>query len=173
MRFRSEALDPARHETAAFDSGEAVLDAWLRDHAAGAQARRVAATFVWRDGAGVAVQAYYSLAAHVLARDRLPRSVGHGSPNEIPAVLLARLALHRSLHGRGLGGELLADALARVVDATTQVAARVVVVDALHETAARFYGHHGFRRVPDTNRLVMRVSDAAAALAGRRHGSAR
>jgi hypothetical protein len=97
VRFQSEAFDPARHDTATFDSGAAVLDDRLRDHAAGAQARRVAATFVWCGAGSVAVQAYYSLAAHVLARDRLPRSVGHGSPNEVPAVLLARLALHRSL----------------------------------------------------------------------------
>jgi predicted N-acetyltransferase YhbS len=80
-------------------------------------------------------------------------------------VLLARLALHTPLHGQGLGGALLADALERVVTATALVAARFVVVDALHENAATFYAHHGFRRIPGTGRLVQKISDVAAALA--------
>jgi len=54
-------------------------------------------------------------------------------------VLLARLALHLNLRGQDLGGVLLADALSRVVDATQQVAARVVVVGALTERVAEFY----------------------------------
>ena len=165
MRFRSNAFDPAHHDASAFDSGEPDLDTWLRNHAADAQARRVATTFVWCRPDAPAVVAYYSLTGHVLQRDRLPKSIGRGSPDEIPAVLLARLALDRSLHNRGHGGELLVDALARLVAATTQVAARFIVVDALHEKAVTFYEHHGFRRIPATQRLVMKVSDAAAAIA--------
>jgi hypothetical protein len=44
-------------------------------------------------------------------------------------------------------------------------AARVVVVDAIDESAARFYEHHGFVAVPkNPHRLVQKVSDSAAAL---------
>ncbi len=166
MAWRSEALDPQRHITARFDSGEPDLDTWLREHAAGAEARRVARTFVWCEHDGPVV-GYYALTGHLLLRDNLPRSIGRGSPTEVPAVLLARLALDRHLQGQGLGGALLADALERVVSATALVAARFVVVDAQHETAASFYEHHGFRRIPDTLRLVQRISDVAAALADR------
>lgn len=52
--------------------------------------------------------------------------------------------------------------------ATSRVAARFVVVDALHDKAAAFCEYHGFRRIPDTQRLVMKVSDASAALDPRR-----
>jgi ribosomal protein S18 acetylase RimI-like enzyme len=79
-------------------------------------------------------------------------------------VLLARLALDRTLHGQGLGGALLAEALDRVVVATRTVAARFVVVDALDEGATGFYEHYGFRRIPETLRLVQKLSDIAAAL---------
>jgi predicted N-acetyltransferase YhbS len=78
--------------------------------------------------------------------------------------LLARLALDQSLHGQGLGGALLADALERIVAATETVAARFVVVDAMDDSAADYYEHHGFRRVPDTRRLVQKLTDIAAAL---------
>lgn len=165
MTFRSEALDPARHDLTSFASGADALDSWLRDHAAGAEARRVARTFVWCSEGDDTVIGYYALAGHRLIREDLPRSIGHGSPDEVPAVLVARLALDRRLHGRGLGGALLADALQRVVAATALVAARFVVVDALHEPAAAFYEHHGFRRIPGTLRLVQKISDVAAALA--------
>jgi len=107
---------------------------------------------------------YYSLAGHRLLRDDLPRSIGRASPSQVPAVLLARLALDRTRHGGGNGGVLLADALARIVVATDIVAARFVVVDALHEKAAGFYQHHGFRRIPNSLRLIQKVSDIAAAL---------
>jgi GNAT superfamily N-acetyltransferase len=118
---------------------------------------------VWHRGDQL-VLAYYSLTAHLLRREELPRSLGRGGPRQIPAVLLARLALHSSLHGQGLGGALLAEALGRVVAVTDTVAARFAVVDAIDEKAAAFYEHHGFRRIPETLRLVQKVADIAAAL---------
>ena len=106
------------------------------------------------------------VSAHVLQRDDLPARVGRGGPRQIPGVLLARLALDQVLHGRGLGGALLANALARVVAATDTIEARFVVVDAIDEAAARFYEHHGFLAIPDTRRLIAKVSDVAAGILG-------
>lgn len=127
---------------------------------------RTARTFVWHAGDRRGV-AYFSLAAHLVVRADLPRKIGRGSPDTIPAVLLARLALDRALHGQGLGGELLWDALSRAVSASRLAAARVVVVDAIDAAAARFYQHHGFVPVPgDPNRLVQKISDVAAAVEG-------
>lgn len=85
----------------------------------------MARTFVWvgPDTDPDRAVGYYSLAGHRLIRHDLPRSVGRGSPTEIPAVLLARLALDRSHHGGGNGGALPADALARIVVATDIAAA--------------------------------------------------
>jgi GNAT superfamily N-acetyltransferase len=119
---------------------------------------------VWCRADEDVVVGYYSLAGHRLARDDLPKGIGRGSPAEVPAVLLARLAIDANLQGQGLGGALLADALTRVVAATELVAARFVVVDALHEDAATFYEHHGFHRIADTLRLVQKISSVGAAL---------
>jgi len=108
---------------------------------------------------------YYSLMAHVLQRDALPRATGRGSPSEIPAVLLARLALSSRMQGHGLGAALLADAAERACLAARNVGAKFLVVDALHERAATFYEHHGFRRIPETMRLLQKMSVIAKALA--------
>lgn len=167
MSFRSEPLDAARHNLSAFDSGELTLDTWLRETAAGAEDRRVGRTFVWvLDGDDPdLVVGYYTLLGHRLVREDLPPKIGRGSPSEVPAVLLATLALDKSLQGSGNGGILLVDALRRILIATEQVAARFVVVDAIHEEAAAFYAKHGFTRIPDTLRLVQKVSDIATSLA--------
>jgi GNAT superfamily N-acetyltransferase len=161
--FTSEPL-AEHHRLEQFSCGNQALDIWLRSYAHHAQSMRTARTFVWHAGDRLVV-AYFSLAAHLVMRADLPPKVGRGSPDAIPAVLLARLALDRSLHGQGLGGELLLDALSRAVQASEVAAARLVVVDAIDEAAATFYEHHGFTAVHgNRQRLVQKVSDIAAAL---------
>ncbi len=163
MAFRSERLDPERHDVRGFTCGEVSLDKWLREQAVPATARRIAPTWVWVDQDG-AVVAYYALAAHKVAREDVPTKIGRGGPTEIPAVLLAQLALSVPLRGQGLGEVLIVDALARIVDATQTVAARLVVVDALHERVAQFYESLGFRRIPASLLLVQKLTDIEAAL---------
>lgn len=161
--FVSELLGE-QHDLDGFNSGKPELDAWLRSSAAHAAAMNTGRTFVWHAGDGRVV-AYFTLAAHLVAHESLPSKVGRGSPDAIPAVLLARLALHRSLHGQGLGSELLWDALSRAVAASHQVAARLVVVDAIDEDAVSFYQHHGFIPVPgNPHRLVQKMTSIEAAL---------
>lgn len=163
MSYLSEELSD-RHDTPRFRSGVAELDRWLVASALHAQAMRTARTFVWHAG-DLQVLAYFSLAAHVVARGELSVRIARGSPDRIPAILLARLALDERLHGSGLGGELLWDALSRCLAASRLAGARVVVVDAIDARAASFYVHHGFQPVPDNPfRLVQKMSDIAAAL---------
>lgn len=163
MSFRSEHLDPDRHDLHEFSCGEESLDSWLREQAIPATRRRTARTWVWVDDEG-RVAGYYALAAHKVTRDAVPAAVGRGGPREIPAVLIARLALAETLRGQGLGAVLVADALARIVEATQSVAARLVVVDALNDGVARFYESLGFRRIPGRLLLVQKLSDIEAAL---------
>lgn len=164
-RFRSERLDPQRHDVSGFTCGEESLDSWLREHAVTAFRRDTARTWVWLDKDDRVV-GYYALAAHKVAREHVVAKEGRGGPVEIPAVLLAKLALAEHLRGHGLGAVLVADALARVVTATRTVAARLVVVDALTERVAEFYESLGFRRVPGSLLLVQRIADIEAALHG-------
>lgn len=163
--FVSERLDEPRHVTAAFNCGEPALNSWLVQHAAHAGKMNTARTFVWTVPGGTNVVAYYAACAHLLQRADAPNNVGRGAPEIIPAVLLAKLALDTKLHGRGLGAELLWDALSRLVGLNQEVAARAVVVDALHEPAAAFYARYGFRPTPENPlRLVQKMSDIERAI---------
>lgn len=162
MDFISETLNE-RHDRSALGCGHADLDGWLRDHALHAAVMHTGRTFVWHAGDGV-VRAYFTLAAHLL-RKEIPRQVSRGSPQVIPAILLARLALAQDLHGQGRGAELLRDALSRAVAANQQAAARLVVVDAINDEAVSFYRHYGFVPIPNNPyRVVQKMSSIEAAL---------
>lgn len=152
-----------------FASGEPALDDWLREHAATEARRDHSRTFVWTTDTARVV-GYYTLAAHKVARDEVPTRIGRGGPREIPATLIAKLALSDELRGRGLGAVLLADALDRVVVAAEQVGAKLIVVDALHEQVAGWYEALGFTRAPGSLVLVLKISDAAASRARAAYG---
>lgn len=141
-----------------------MLNRWLRDSAATSDNMNTARTFVWTDDAKQVV-AYFSLCPHEILCETIPIPLGRGSPRVIPAILLARFALDRKFHGQGFGRQLLIDALSRAVNAINAAGGRLIVVDALHEQAARFYSHHGFIALPGNPlRLVMKSSDAQASL---------
>lgn len=161
MSFGSVPFD-RELDTSPFSCGEVSLDKWLVADADTETRRGSARVWVWLDEKGRVV-AYYSLSASKVKRDDIPKSLGRGGPVEIPAVLIGRLALERSLRGHNLGEVLLADALARIVDATRTVGARLVVIDALHESVAVRYERFGFRRIPNSLLLVQKVADIAAA----------
>ena len=152
------------HDLTPFDSGKPPLDAWLRSTALGDDRRGLSRTFVWHRG-DRRVIAYYTLAPHFVERGVVPRRIGRGGPASISALLLARLALDRSLHGRKLGGVLLWEALRHAAAAAEHVGGRLIVVDAINDDAAAFYAHHGFERLSGTNRLVM-LTQAVGRAAG-------
>jgi len=63
----------------------------------------------------------------------------------VPAIRMGRLAVCSSEQGKGHGDYLLAHAVARCLGLREQLGVRVLLVDALHEKAARFYRAYGFR----------------------------
>jgi predicted N-acetyltransferase YhbS len=154
------------HDVSRFESGEPDLDVWLRDHAATAARARIAQTFVWVPEGGREVVAYYSLSAHAVPRDEAPSRISRGVPDPVPAALLGKLALDRSLHGRRLGGVLLADALTRVIDASESgPAVRAIVVDAATDRGRALYARFGFVAAPGRDdRMIVRAETIAKGL---------
>lgn len=157
-------VEPLRdHDLNRFDSGNPELDAWLRRHANTAT-RQGTRTYVMVDGENPVV-GYFSVAPHHLVRDDAPPQLARGAPQQIPAILLAKLALRTSIQGHGLGAELLVHALDTIVTAARRAGGRVVFIDAIDDAAKAFYEHHDFQPLPGhPRRLVMKLSTAAKAL---------
>lgn len=63
---------------------------------------------------------------------------------DIPVVLLGRLAVDRSVQGRGLGSWLLVDVLRRAQYLAEHIGIRAIEVDALDDAARTFYLKFGF-----------------------------
>lgn len=143
----TERLDGRRHDRNAFDCGEPVLNDYLRALATQHHRASVATTHVLiEDDASSHILGYYTLAAAQMSladlqphdRQRLPRY-------PLPAARLARLAVALSEQGQGLGESLLQDAVKRCLALRSALGVHVLLVDALHDRAARFYRLHGFR----------------------------
>jgi GNAT superfamily N-acetyltransferase len=150
------------HRRAAFSCGEEQLDRYFRERASQDQRRSVASCFVLVDRVDQTVAGYYTLSAAAVTTRELPETFAHRLPRypNLPAILIGRLAVDRRYQGSGLGRRLLVDALVRARDVTSQVGAVVIIVDALHEEAARFYEGFGFTRFEGTPlRLFLPVAD--------------
>lgn len=64
--------------------------------------------------------------------------VAKQAPNQVPCLLLARLAVDRRMQGHGLGRGLLADALQRTVGLADSVGISALLVHARDDDARRF-----------------------------------
>lgn len=119
-----------------FDCGEPVLDDWLRRRALDNESR-FSRTYVVCEGRRVA--GYYAIAAGAVERAAAPGKVRRNAPDAIPVSVIGRLAVSRAHAGRGLGGDLLADALRRIAAASRSIGIGAVIVHAKDEEAKRFY----------------------------------
>ncbi len=163
MSYRVEPLGSG-HDLEHFACGNRELDEWLKRHARSATGQGTR-TYVLIDEASRTVAGYFALAPHLIEREQAPPSIGRGAPQRIPAILLAKLALHERLQGQGLGTELLVHALTTIVAAARSAGGRIVVVDAIDEVAAGFYHAHDFRPSPtNPRRLVLKLSTIARTL---------
>lgn len=156
IRIRAPERLTAEHDLTKFANGShASLDDWLRDRglaSEGASAR----TYVVCDAAQRRrVIGYYTIATAMEQRAALPSAkLRRGMPDQIPLLLIARLAVDAAYQGIGLGADLLADALRRCAAVSEIAGARAVIVHAIDESAAAFYARHGFMPSP-LGELVM------------------
>lgn len=142
-----EQLKPKRHDRDGFACGEPTLDAYLRQQAAQHHRDGISTTHVLVDVADPArILGYYSLSAAQLLLADLQDADRKRLPNyPVPAIRMGRLAVSASEQGKGHGDYLLAHAVARCLGLRDQLGVRVLLVDALHEKAARFYRAYSFR----------------------------
>ena len=163
----SESLDAIRppeklsstHNLSDFDSGEPVLDDWLRRRALHNEASGASRTYVVR--LIKTVVGYYTLAVGAVAHAEVAGRVRRNMPDPLPVMVLGRLVVDKSFQRRGIGKGLLRDAVLRTVQAAEIAGIRVILVHAISEPAKRFYEGCGFIASPiDPLTVVLTVAEA-------------
>ena len=151
------------HDASDFSSGSETLDDWLRRRALKNEEAGASRTYVVC--ASGKVRGYYCLAAGSVELARAPGRVRRNMPDPVPLMVIGRLAVHADLQGRGLGLDLLRDAVLRTRQAARIAGIRAILVHAISEEAVRFYGKAGFRPSPlDPMTLMVTLADVEAVL---------
>lgn len=136
--FRLSAPVPltAEHDLSAFDCGEPALNDWLRDRALKNESRFSRTYVVCEDNR---VVAYFCISAGAVERAAAPGKLRRNAPDSIPVSMIGRLAVSRNHAGKGLGADILADALRRIAVASQSIGIGAVLVHAKDDAAKRFY----------------------------------
>jgi GNAT superfamily N-acetyltransferase len=126
----------ADHDFADFDCGEPALNDWLKQRALKNESR-FSRTYVVCDDNRVV--AYFCISAGSVERGALPSRLRRNAPDIIPVSVIGRLAVSHLYAGRGLGADILADALRRLALAARSIGIAAVLVQAKDENARQFY----------------------------------
>ena len=154
--FATPVLLTEAHDCSSFDSGEIVLDDWLRLRALDNLKNAASRSYVVCPDGSKKVIGFYALSMGQILGHDVSGSMRRNMPPQIPSVILGRLAIDRAWQGKGLGKALLADTVRRCIKASSEVAARLIIVHAISPAAENFYLHHGFTRLPtDTPTLAL------------------
>ncbi len=133
-----------KHQTIGFDCGTASLNEWLSQRALKNEHSGGSRTYVVCDNNRVI--GYYAIAAGSVARTEVTNRLKKNMPDPIPALVLGRLAVDCNWQGKNIGRGLLKDALARSINVSEQVGARVLIVHVLNDKAEAFYRKYGFTK---------------------------
>ena len=156
----------SQHDVSSFENGRhPALDQWLRERAPTSEGLSARTYVICAADAPRRVVGYYAIASAMEQRVALPNAkLRRGMPEQVPFLLLARLAVDRSFQGMGLGIYLLSDALRRCLSASEIAGVRGVIAHAIDEDAVGFYQRHGFVLTPLGNRVMLMPIEAVRAL---------
>jgi GNAT superfamily N-acetyltransferase len=152
-----------RHDVSNFDCGNAPLNDWLKRQTASGEGLSARTYIVTGNGV---IAAYYCLVAGSVARSVLPNAkLRRNMPDQVPVIVIGRLAVDLRFQRAGLGQGLLKDAITRTLAAAEFVGIRAMVVHAIDENAAAYYRKFGFVESPlDPLALVLPLETARLAL---------
>ena len=136
-RFVSEVL--AKHDRAAFASGNDKIDAYFRQVISQDVKRNYAACYVLVERDSAKLAGFYTLTSSSIPLDEIPAAMARKLPRypRVPAILIGWLARDIGFRGQDVGAMLLYDAFARI--ATSPVGAHAIFADAIDDDAVAFY----------------------------------
>jgi GNAT superfamily N-acetyltransferase len=142
--WREVAIDKG-HNRKGFDCGHADLNTFLAQHARKAHENSVSKTYVAVDAEDrTTIYGFYTLSPAQVDFYRVPeiaRPIGGRYP--VGGFRLGRLAISKTLQGRGLGGQLLMAAAVRCIRASAEMGGTALIIDAKDEKAAAWYRLYG------------------------------
>lgn len=168
MNNRSEEISPPQklsveHDLSLFNSGEPVLDEWLRRRAHQNEASGASRTYVVC--AGKRVVGYYTLAVGAVTHAQSPGRIRRNMPDPVPVMVLGRLAVDKDFQRRQIGAGLLRDAVLRTLRAGKIAGIRALLVHAISVPAKQFYEAFGFVASPlDPMTVMITMTEAAKVL---------
>ncbi|MBS0529154.1 MAG: GNAT family N-acetyltransferase, partial [Proteobacteria bacterium] len=113
------------------------------------------------------VVAYFCISAGAVERAAAPGKIRRNAPDTIPVSVIGRLAVSRDHAGRGLGADMLADALRRIAVASQSIGVGAVMVHARDDAAKRFYLRCAeFIEYPDDSRILFLPIETVVAAFG-------
>ncbi|MEX0983306.1 MAG: GNAT family N-acetyltransferase [Bacteroidales bacterium] len=142
----------------AFNSGNQILDRYLKEIANQDIKRKLASCFVHPDLDSNHITGYFTLSNSSIPPEMIPYKLKKKLPRgyqQIPVTLLGRLAVDVKFQGQGIGKLLLFDALKRSFLATNAIGSYAVVVDPTDENAEQFYKRYGFIWLPDSGKMFL------------------
>ena len=156
-----EPFNRQTHDRAGFDCCVPELNDWLATKASQFEKKDLARIYVLVETGQTTVNGYYALSTHTVSYSVLLPDQTKGLPRiDLPVVLIGKLAVDRSVQGQRLGELLLLDALRRAEYLASKIGIRAVEVDAIDDSARRFYERYGFLALTDDPRhLFLPMSD--------------
>jgi GNAT superfamily N-acetyltransferase len=139
------------HNRKGFDCGQADLNAFLAKYARQAHESGASKTYVAADNADNAtILGFYTLSPAQIDFNLAPEAArpAGGGRHPIGGFRLGRLAVSKTLQGKGLGGQLLIAAARRCIQVSTQVGGSLLLIDAKDRRAAAWYKSYGALEIP-------------------------
>jgi GNAT superfamily N-acetyltransferase len=154
------------HDVAQFRNGKhPSLDDWLHERALTSEGLSARTYVICASNKSKRVVGYYAISTAMEERIALPKAkLRKGMPEQIPLLLIGRLAVDEAYQGRGLGTDLLSDALRRCLAASEIAGVRGVITHAIDDAAVSFYVRHGFMASPLGERVMLMPIETILAL---------
>lgn len=156
MKLPTKLLEK-KYDKKSFDCGYSLLNDYLKTQARQDIDRDLSACFVLVDDNDVVI-GYYTLSANSVKRDDLHDDLLKKLPpsyQDLPVVLLGRLAIHKRLQGQRYGEFLLIDALKRCYEISKSLGTIAIIVDPIDEKAQNFYNRYGFILLPTSKKMFL------------------
>jgi len=154
-----ELLDK-KHNRKEFDCGKELLNNYLKNQAGQDVKRKLSACFVLAERETNKIKGYYTLSNNSIPRSSFSENIAKKLPqsyDSIPTTLLGRLAIDKSVQGKGFGKILLLDAMKRCFDISKEIGSFAVVVDPIDIEAEQFYEMYDFIKLPDSEKMFIAI----------------